>query len=239
MKLFKHKEKEEYFLSPDGDKFFAISDGNTYTGNKDTLEEIKQVTESKPVIKDFKRYHITEETATLENFKEWHLKDILFVPVDGKEIAFRVEHITEYRVYFVAVDAVGKSTMNGMSDFLGAYLAKMPDSLVERMLEMEHSVEGKIIGKSKLMLLSYGNVVCRDIKCDGADDIAFAGLMTEAERCKNFDGETCKYWTDTPSYAGFSTYFHIVNACGGTSTNSVGYSNGVTVVPCFSIYRYK
>ena len=238
MKLFKHKEKEKYFLSLSGDVFWTISDGSKYTGNKDMLEEIKQVIESKPVIKDFKRYHITEETAILEKFKEWHLKDILFVPVDGKEIAFRVEHITEHRVYFVTVDAVGKSAMNNMSDFLDDFLKKMPDSLVERMLEMEHSVEGKIIRKSKLMLLSHGNVVYGDTRCDGADDILFFGLMTEAERCKNLDGETCGYWTDTPN-AGFSTYFHIVNAYGGTSTNYVGYSNGVTVVPCFSIYRCK
>ena len=65
MKLFKHKEKEEYFLSLSDDVVLAISDWSKYTGNKDMLEEIKQVIESKPVIKDFKRYHITEETATL------------------------------------------------------------------------------------------------------------------------------------------------------------------------------
>lgn len=236
MKLFKHKEKEEYFLSLSDDVVLAISDGSKYTGNKDMLEEIKQVIESKPVIKDFKRYHITEETATLEKFKEWHLKDILFVPVDGKEIAFRVEHITEHRVYFVAVDAVGKSTMNDMSDFLDDFLKKMPDSLVGRMLEMEHSVEGKIIRKSKLMLLSHGNVVYGDTRCDGADDISFLGLMTEAERCKNFDGKTCRYWTDTP-YAGSSMSFRHVDTNGWASNAYAGGANGVAV--CFSIYRYK
>lgn len=233
MRLFKHKEKEEYFLSPDGDKFFAISDGNTYTGNKDTLEEIKQVIESKLVTKDFKRYHITEETATLEKFKEWHLKDILFVPIDGKEVAFRVEHITEHRVYFVSVDIVGGSTVGHMSDFLDDFLKKMPDSLVGRMLEMEHSVEGKIIRKNKLMLLSHGNVY-GDIRCDGADDISFLGLMTEAERCKNFYGETCMYWTDTPD-ADYSTDFRYVDTGGWTGSTNAGYANGVAV--CFSIYR--
>lgn len=236
MKLFKHKEKEEYFLSLSDDVFFAISDGSKYTGNKDTLEEIKQVTESKPVIKDFKRCHITEETATLENFKEWHLKDILYVPVNGKEIAFRVEHIAEHRVYFVAVDIIGESTMNNMSDFLDNFLKKMPDSLVERMLEMEHSVEGKIIRKSKLMLLSYGNVVYGDTRCDGADDILFDGLQTEAERCKNLDGETREYWTDTPD-ADASTNFRGVNYSGFTSSGDAGDAGGVAV--CFSIYRYK
>lgn len=236
MKLFKHKEKEEYFLSLSDDVFLAISDGSKYAGNKDTLEEIKQAIESQPVIKDFKRYHITEETATLEKFKDWHLKDILFVPVDGKEIAFRVEHITEHRVYFVAVDIVGKSTMNNMSDFLNDFLKKMPDSLVERMLEMEHSVEGKIIRKSKLMLLSHGNVVYGDTRCDGADDISFFGLMTEVERCKNFNGKTCEYWTDTPG-AGYSTNFRIVSTCGTTSYYNAGYAGGVAV--CFSIHRYK
>ena len=157
------------------------------------------------------------------------------MPVDGKEIAFRVEHITEYRVYFVAVDVVGKSTMNNMSDFLDDFLKKMPDSLVERMLEMEHSVEGKIIRKSKLMLLSHGNVY-GDTRCDGADDISFLGLMTEAERCKNLDGETYIYWTDTPN-AGSSTKFRVVNTGGWANGSYAGYACGVAV--CFSIYRYK
>lgn len=236
MKLFKHKEKEEYFLSLPDDVFLAISDGSKYAGNKDMLEEIKQIIESKPVIKDFKRCHIIEETATLEKFKEWHLKDILFVPVNGKEIAFRVEHITEHRVYFVAVDVVGKSTMDNMSDFLDDFLKKMPDSLAERMLEMEHSVKGKIIRKSKLMLLSYGNVVYGDTRCDGADDISFLGLMTEAERCKNLDGETCEYWIDTPD-AGYSTNFRSVYANGWTGNYYAGDAGGVAV--CFSIRRYK
>ena len=243
MRLFKHKEKEEYFVSPDGDKFFAISDGSTYTGNKDTLEEIKQVTESKSVIKDFKRYHITEETATLEKFKEWHLKDILFVPVDGKEIAFRVEHIAEDRVYFVAVDAVGKSTMNDINDYLDAYLAKMPESLVNIMCEMEHCADRNLVRRSKLTLLSRKNVEDSEFKynLNGADDILFDGLQTEAECCKNLDGETMYYWLDTPTsspYADSSTHFMNVSNY-GIPYYSDHASNKGAVVPCFSIYRYK
>lgn len=243
MKLFKHKEKEEYFLSLSDDVFLTISDGSKYTGNKDMLEEIKQVIESKPVIKDFKRYHITEETESLEKFKEWHLKDILFVPVDGKEIAFRVEHISDEKVYFVAIDVVGKSNMTNMNDYLDAYLAKMPESLVNIMCEMEHCADGNLVRRSKLTLLSRKNVEDSEFKynLNGADDILFDGLQTEAECCKNLDGETMYYWLDTPTnspYAGYSEYFMIVP--------NVGYpyylysaSNTNAVVPCFSIYRYK
>lgn len=241
MRLFKHKEKEEYFLSPDGDKFFAISDGNTYTGNKDTLEEIKQVIESKLVTKDFKRYHITEETATLEKFKEWHLKDILFVPIDGKEVAFRVEHITDEKIYFVAIDAVGESSMTNMNDYLDAYLAKMPESLVNIMCEIEHCADGNLVRRSKLTLLSRKNVKDSEFKYElnGADDILFDGLQTEAECCKNLDGEAVYYWLDTPTSspnADNSTHFMNVNN-NGNPYYGYGASYAFAVVPCFSIYR--
>lgn len=234
MRLFKHKEKEEYFVSPDGDKFFAISDGNTYTGNKDTLKEIKQVTESKPVIKDFKRHHIIEETASLEDFKDWHLKDVLFVPVDGKEVAFRVEHITYDKIYFVAVDAVEKVTMDDIDIFLKTYLDKMPKSLVKKMTEMEHLLGDKITHRGKLMLLSCGNIA-KDEEHNGKDDIFFDGFVNGSGRCKNLNKETNTYWIDIPKN-NYRDFFNIV-CCSGDFGVSYNKNSRFAVVPCFSIYR--
>lgn len=163
------------------------------------------------------------------------------MPVEGKEVAFRVEHISKDKVYFVAVDAVSESTMAKMNKYLDDYLEKMPKALVNQMCEMEHVVDGNTIRKSKITLLSGKNVLS-EVKHDytGADDIEFDGLKTEAERCKNLNGETIWYWLDTPwwrsPHVDSSTSFMGVGSSGWP-----GGSNGATytsaVVPCFSIKR--
>lgn len=79
------------------------------------------------------------------------------------------------------------------------------------------------------------------MQCNGADDILFDGLLTEAERCKNFDGETEWYWLDTPyssPIASASTYFMGVSYGGYPSTSN--YASGTfAVVPCFSIRKKR
>lgn len=191
-------------------------------------------------VKDFTRLHVTEETFNVNEDKDWHLKDVLFVPVEGRTALFRVEHISEDKVYFVAVDAVGKSTMGGMNQFLDDYLSKMPKSLVKRMSEIEHKVNGKIVRKNKLTLLSYANVI-RDTdsyKLDGADDIPFDGLLTEIERRKNDkNGKTHWYWLDTP-YVDSSTDFMGVDIDGWPYNYGSAMNTGA-VVPCFALSRRR
>ena len=185
----------------------------------------------------FYRQHIVEETFEISQKQDWHLKDILFVEVDGKEVAFRVEHITNDKIYFVAVDAVRETTMNNMNEFLDNFLSKIPQSLVDRMVEIEHKNDGEIVRKSKLTLLSYANVKQNtgEYRLDGADDIPFSGLLTEAERCKNFEGKTRLYWLDTPHNED-SIYFLLVSYDGNPSYGSYA-PHAVTVVPCFALSR--
>lgn len=214
--------------------------GNAIIYSTEDYEEVN----TKPKKHEFHRLHIVEESFDIKEFcyKEWHLKDVLYVPVNnehGEEyVAFRVEHICDDKVYFVAIDAVGKSTMKNMNNFLDDYLKKMPEDLVRNMCEIEHKVERNLVRRSKLTLLSRGNISNTNGRCNGVDDILFDGLLTEAERCKNFDGETEWYWLDTPSsspYVTLSTNFWVVNGHG-----SVGYTsaNGSgAVVPWFSIQK--
>lgn len=190
---------------------------------------------------DFRRLHVVEESFSFGCDQDWHLKDVMYVPVDGEEVAFRVEHISDDKVYFVAVDAVGKSTMKNMNNFLDDYLKKLPENLVRNMCEIEHKVEGNLVRRSKLTLLSRGNISDTNGRCNGIDDILFDGLLTEAERCKNVDGETEWYWLDTPSnssLASDSTYFMSVYTSGSPYNNS-GASNTYAVVPCFSIRKKR
>lgn len=190
---------------------------------------------------DFRRLHVVEESFSFGCDQDWHLKDVLYVPVDGEEVAFRVEHISDDKVYFVAVDAVGKSTMKNMNNFLDDYLKKLPEDLVRNMCEIEHKVEGNLVRRSKLTLLSRWNISDTNGRCNGIDDILFDGLLTEAERCKNVDGETEWYWLDTPSSspsAGNSAYFMSVSYNG--YPGNYNYASGTgAVVPCFSIRKQR
>ena len=237
MKLFKDKVTEKLWVEMcEGGNLIDFA-GHSYNGDISELVEVN----TDPNKKEFRRQHIVEEKFNIDTDQNWHLKDVLFVPVEGKEVAFRVEHISKDRVYFVAVDAVGESTMANMNKYLDDYLKNMPKALVNQMCEMEHVVDGNTIRKSKITLLSGKNVLS-EVKHDytGADDIEFDGLKTEAERCKNLNGKAAWYWLDTPwgrsPHVDSSTYFIYVYISGWP--NSYGSAaNILAVVPCFSIAR--
>lgn len=237
MKLFKDKVTEKLWVEMcEGGNLIDFA-GHSYVGDISELIEVN----TDPNKKEFCRQHIVEEKISIDAEQNWHLKDVLFVPVEGKNVAFRVEHVSEDKVYFVAVDAVGESTMVKMNKYLDDYLEKMPKALVNQMCEMEHVVDGNTISKSKLTLLSGKNVSSK-VKHDytGADDVEFEGLMTEAERCKNLNGETTWYWLDTPwecsPYVDSPIFFMGVSSSGWP--NGIGdVPATVAVVPCFAIAR--
>ena len=237
MRLFKDKITEKLWVEMcEGGNLIDFA-GHSYNADIDELIEVN----TDPNSKEFCRQHIVEEKFNIDTEQDWHLKDVLFVPVEGKDVAFRVEHVSKDKVYFVAVDAVGESTMLNMNKYLDDYLEKMPKALVNQMCSIEHVVDGNTIRKSKLALLS-GKNVSSEAKHDytGADDIEFCGLKTEAERCKNLNRETVWYWSDTPwersPHVDSSTNFICVSI-GGWPNNSSGATYTIAVVPCFSIVR--
>ncbi len=237
MKLFKDKVTEKLWVELFGDGNLIDFAGHSYDGDIGKLVEVN----TDPNKKEFRRQHIVEEKFNIDTDQDWHLKDVLFVPVEGKDVAFRVEHISKDKIYFVAVDAVGESTMLKMSKYLDDYLEKMPKALISQMCEMEHICDGNLVRKNKLTLLS-GKNVSSEVKHDytGVDDVEFDGLKTGAERCKNLDGETVWYWLDTPwersPHVGSSTGFILVHF-GGWPGDHNGATDTGAVVPCFSIAR--
>lgn len=241
MKLFRNKNTEEMYISFTDNKDNLVDfNGNTIICSTEDYEEVN----TNPKKQEFHRLHIVEESFDLREFcyKEWHLKDVLYVPVDngyGKEdVAFRVEHISDEKIYFVAVNAVGKSNMKDMNDFLDDYLKRMPKDLVTLMCKNEHCFGDDVVRKSKLTLLSEKNVSRGNCKCNGADDIEFDGMKSGAERCKIFEGETEWYWLDTPEASlknqNFRYFLAIQN--NGWSTNCFADCT-YAVVPCFSIQK--
>ena len=75
-------------------------------------------------------------------------------------------------------------------------------------------------------------------ECTGVDDIPFDKFKNEASRCKNFNGETKLYWTDTPSVS-YSTYFSIVSYSGIVGSDSYHDSNSHGVCPIFKLSKDK
>lgn len=237
MKLFKDKVTEKLWVEMcEGGNLIDFA-GHSYNGDISELVEVN----TDPNKKEFRRQHIVDEQFNIDTEQDWHLKDVLFVPVEGKDVAFRVEHVSKDKVYFVAVDAVGRSVILNMNKYLDDYLEKMPKALVNQMCSIEHVVDGNTIRKSKLALLSGKNVPSK-AKHDytGADDIEFDGLKTEAERCKNFNGETTWYWLDTPwecsPYVDSPIFFMGVSVSGWSEGIGDAPAAGA-VVPCFAIAR--
>ena len=129
MRLFKDKVTEKLWVEMCEGGNLIDFDGCSYDGDISKLVEVN----TSPNKKEFYRQHIAEEKFDITVEQNWHLKDILFVPVEGKNVAFRVEHISKDKVYFVAVDAVGNSTMLNMNEYLDDYLKNMPKTLVNQM----------------------------------------------------------------------------------------------------------
>lgn len=166
------------------------------------------------------------------------LKDSIFVPIDGKDVEFVVEHIEPIddgrKVYFVAKDIYCKSSMDDMNDTLQTIYSKMPLVLRDKMSYITHETSDGFYSRNKLSLLSYGNLTGEEGYCEGEDDVLFTGLQTEAERCKNIDGETYWYWTDSPNLS-YSTTFTNVNNYGNLYNSYA--SSVIGVVPSFSIIQ--
>ena len=227
----------------DDDNWKAVDEAWEYVyGNKEKEAEPK-----KPAIYQFDR--ITRESFSAADFAEhdFKLKEIVYVPHGDKQVAFRVEHVTDEKAYLVATDCVGRTKMTNMNEYLDNFMKELPEDFLDICGEIEHKVNGQLIRKAKVTLLSYGNTTgCEN--CNGIDDIQFDGLKTEADRCKNdTNGETCWYWEDTPydyegwdedSSASNSTNFLGVGTSGGPC-NGGGASYAGGVCPCLSILRKK
>lgn len=234
-KVFVDKATGETYIQWTDGKFIALKDLDISKLEELPADAIKKYT--------YKSYNYVEENLSLEEQleKDWRMKDILCVPCGGKIIPFRVEHLTDDKVYFVAVDIVGKSAMGEdnsdasvMNVYLDKLMSEMPYELVENMLEIEHGF-GSTKERRKLSLLSLANVKADCYKHTGADDILFDGLKTEAERCKNFEGETDWYFLRSPNTGGTINFWNVNYY--GYVTNYITANNAYGVVPCFSIKR--
>lgn len=237
----------QYFKDKSGRYFVQLENGIVARVESANTSEMQEVSAPELRPTEYKITLVSKSVCNLDEVMktDWHLKDSIVIPcADGNEYEFIVEHVTESStdsktVYFVSKDIVGKSSMLEINNFLDEFEACMPAEFVQMMNTIEHKSKNGFEMKRKLNLLSYGNV-CKNTNCSGSDDMLFDGLKTEAERVKNYKGETAWYWLATmhdsersPS-VGNSYYFMYVYAYG----NAGNYSNAnymCGVVPGFSI----
>ena len=193
---------------------------------------------------------ITRESLSAADLAghDFKLKEVVHVPCGDKQVAFRVEHVTDEKAYLVAVNCVGKARMTDMYDYLDNFMKELPEDFINLCCEIEHKVNGHLIRKGKVALLSLGNTFgCEN--CNGVDDIQFEGLRSEADRIKNdTEGKTCWYWEDTPynykdwdedSYDSDSKSFRLVTPFGRSNSDRYGASSSLSVCPCICILRNR
>lgn len=179
--------------------------------------------------------------------KGFSLKDVLIVPVNGNPTEFVVEHIREIdettdKIYFVAKNIFVRNRMDlgEINGFLDGIESGMPRELVEQLADFEHLTSKGFEMTRRVNLLSLGNFQNTEGYCIGKDDVVFDGFRTEAERAKNYGGESRTYWTCTPwkgersPSISSSTGFYYVYT-GGSIYNYTTASGILGVVPGFSI----
>lgn len=177
---------------------------------------------------------------------DFQLKEVVHVPCGDKQVAFRVEHVTDEKAYLVAVNCIGKARMTDMYEYLDNFMKELPEDFINLCGEIEHKVNGHLIRRGKVALLSLGNTSgCKN--CNGADDMQFDGLRSEADRNKNdTNGETCWYWEDTlydyedwdGDSSGFNyKSFFVVTPFGRSGDDRDGASVSLSVCPCLCILR--
>ena len=228
--------KEIYKDKKTGKRYIKI--GNDYAEVVDTkdLELVKVGEENYTYTHTF---HGSQGKSIDEIMKtKFKLKDTITVPIGDKEYVFVVEHIVQDDdcdyVYFVSKDIIARSSINDMDETLRKLEREMPEELVNNLREIEHIavVDGeRYVYKSKLNLMSLSNVRENDYHF-GEDDILFDGLKTEAERCKNYEGETYWYWLRSPNISSATHFMNVYGSGGISYTNASGVFG---VVPCFSI----
>ena len=213
----------------------------------DLFSELSILEEGNEEKYDVRRISKRKESLAEILQKGFSLKDTLVVPIHGKSVEFVVEHIRNIddetdKVYFVAKNIFIRNRMNleEINGLLDGIESGMPRELVEQLADFEHITNKGFEMTRRVNLLSLGNFQDTEGYCIGKDDVIFDGFRTEAERAKNFEGESRAYWICTPwkgersPNVSFSTNFYYVYANGYLSYYN--YASGISgVVPGFSI----
>ena len=228
MKCFRNKRDGKLYGEIDG-RFFPL-----YDFDSDEVVEVGGKAHAQ---------HVHGVVNTYDNVHsiinaDYRLKDVLTIPIGERNVDFVVEHIQEVEggrnIYFVAKDIYCKGTMNDIEDTLREIREKMPPEFVDELRYIKHKSKNRFELNGRVNILSMANIGQEGYDC-GQDDIPFDGLLTEAERCKNYKGETDWYWLSSLYLSSSATFYYV--SANGRRWRSYGASSVDGVVPSFSFFN--
>lgn len=153
------------------------------------------------------------------DISEFTVGDVYNVPLsDGTIVSFEIKHIENKKVYFVSKDILAEMPMTEVYTWLSAFEKKLPIELRDCLCEIEHITRRMGKRMARIMLPSaknVGGVYADPNQYIGADDIVFDGFRVEANKCKNFNGKTRSWITDSLHIANVE-YSYFVGTSGDT-----------------------
>lgn len=247
-RLFKNKKTQEVFIltGEDANSFTLVSlhDGKWSMIGESARNDFEEISVAPVKVKavptkirtiiqtdvetDFNKVQeILNGTDLLaEHFR---VNDVFYIPVKNQEeaIPFEIVHVEEddRAIYLMSKDIlVKKPIKNGEArEWLDKFGWSLPDDIFKHLKPIEHiNRNGRY--SSLVSMPSIANMGRDEAQCTGADDIKFDKFKDEASRCKNYDNETCWYWTDTP-FASGSTFWNVYyngNCYGSGASTSFG-----------------
>ena len=245
-RLFKNKKTQEVFIltGEDANSFTLVSlhDGKWNMVGENARNDFEEIsvapikakaapTKIRTVIQtdvetDFNKVQeiLNREELLSEHF---HVNDIFYIPVEYQDeaIPFEVVHVAEdtRSIYLMSRDILTRKAMSEVADWLDSFAAALPDDVRKHLKPIAH-INSKGTCRSLISLPSKRNMGWDEEQCTGADDVKFDKFKDEASRCKNYDNETCWYWTDTP-FASGSTFWNVYyngNCYGSGASTSFG-----------------
>lgn len=255
-KVYRNKKTKEVFLQISEDsemvKISSMYDGKIIIVEKNMLNRIYEEIDVAPVkheptvirvenkisnnlsFNDIQRILNDTDSDLQEYFK---VGDMLFIPIEGfeKTVPIEIVHMDyeKRKMYLMSRDILAKMPMDKVDSYFEELLDKLPHDFVSHLKPIEH-INKNGTHKTLISLPSIRNMGRNEEQCTGVDDIKLDKFETESRRCKDFKGETCWYWSDTP-YAFNSTNFWYVYYNGGAT--NYGASNSFGVCPCFLLSK--
>ena len=247
-KVYRNKRTKELFMRVESGALISLFDGHGETFSEKKYDEV----DTAPVKQEPTVIHTEQIISGVTSFEEiqsllnnedelldkyFRVGDMLYIPIEGfeKPVPIEIVHMDydKRRIYLMSRDILAKMPMDKVETYFEELLDKLPHDFVSHLKPIEH-INKNGTHKTLISLPSIRNMDRNEEQCTGVDDIKFDKFETESRRCKDFKGETCWYWSDTP-FASNSTYFWSVYSYGYTNNYYAGNSYGVC--PCFLLSK--
>lgn len=254
-KIYRNKRTKEMFIEHIPNAILtSLYDGHIVMVTENQLKKYFEEVDTAPVKQEPTVIHTEQITSGVTSFDEiqsllnnedelldkyFRVGDIFFIPIEGfeKTVPIEIVHMDyeKRKMYLMSRDILAKMPMDKVDSYFEELLDKLPHDFVSHLKPIDH-INKNGTHKTLISLPSIRNMGCKKYdKCTGIDDIEFNKFDNCAARCKNFEGETKWYCTDTPSVSS-STYFSISDYGVYVHNGSAAFSS-IGVCPLFLLSK--